>query len=75
MTEPKFIPLATYREYPEEEMTGRTAAFLADMQRRRTVRHFSNRSVPREVIESCLLSAGTAPRGAKSTTVASCRCE
>ena len=34
------------------------------MQRRRTVRHFSDRPVPREVIEECLLTAGTAPSGA-----------
>lgn len=45
-------------------MTRRAAAFLAEMQRRRTVRYFSSRPVPREVIESCLLAAGTAPSGA-----------
>jgi iodotyrosine deiodinase len=64
MTEPKFIPLTTYREYPQEDMARRAAAFLAEMQRRRTVRYFSSRPVPREIIESCLLAAGTAPSGA-----------
>jgi len=39
-------------------------AFLARMRRRRTVRDFSDRPVPREVIERCLLAAGTAPNGA-----------
>jgi iodotyrosine deiodinase len=34
------------------------------MQRRRTIREFSNRAVPREVIESCIQAAGTAPSGA-----------
>ena len=34
------------------------------MQHRRTVRHFSDRPVPREIIEECLLAAGTAPSGA-----------
>ncbi|CAN5717870.1 nitroreductase family protein [soil metagenome] len=34
------------------------------MQQRRTVREFSSRAVPREVIESCLLAAGSAPSGA-----------
>ena len=34
------------------------------MRRRRTVRDFSPRPVPREVIEDCLLAAGTAPNGA-----------
>jgi len=34
------------------------------MQRRRTVRHFSDQPVPPEVIDYCLLAAGTAPSGA-----------
>ncbi len=34
------------------------------MQGRRTVRDFSDRTVPREVIENCLRAAGTAPNGA-----------
>jgi nitroreductase len=34
------------------------------MQRRRTIREFSDRPVPRELIETCLRTAGTAPSGA-----------
>ena len=34
------------------------------MARRRTVRDFSDRPVPREVIEDCLRTAGSAPNGA-----------
>jgi nitroreductase len=34
------------------------------LQRRRTIRTFSSRSVPREIIEECLRAAGTAPSGA-----------
>ncbi|MCI0394813.1 MAG: nitroreductase family protein [Chloroflexi bacterium] len=64
MTHPKFIPLPAYREYPVEEMKTRAAAFYADIKRRRTVRDFSNRPVPREIIEDCLRAAGTAPNGA-----------
>lgn len=64
MTQPKFIPLESYREYPPEEMKRRAASFRKEMQRRRTVRCFSSRPVPREVIEECLLTAGTAPCGA-----------
>jgi len=64
MTKPKFIPLANYREYPLEEMKQRAAAFYTEMQRRRTVRHFSDRPVPREIIEDCLRAAATAPSGA-----------
>ena len=45
-------------------MIDRALAFQADMARRRTVRHFSDRAVPREVIEACLAAAGTAPSGA-----------
>ncbi len=64
MPQPKFIPLAHYHEYPVEEMKQRAAEFYADIKRRRTVRHFSDRPVPREVIEDCLRAAGTAPNGA-----------
>jgi nitroreductase len=38
--------------------------FLETMRRRRTVRDFSDRRVPRDVIADCLLAAGTAPNGA-----------
>lgn len=64
MTTPAFIPLPAYREYPLEEMQQRAADFYADIQRRRTVRDFSERPVPRDIIENCLLAAGTAPNGA-----------
>jgi iodotyrosine deiodinase len=57
------VPL-TYREYPVAEMAQRAADFYAEMRRRRSVRHFSDRPVPREVIEECLRAAGTAPSGA-----------
>lgn len=45
-------------------MKQRAADFRRDMQRRRTVRQFSDRPVPREIIEECLLVAGSAPNGA-----------
>ncbi|MFQ5596130.1 MAG: nitroreductase family protein [Anaerolineae bacterium] len=64
MTKPTFWPLANYREYPVEEMKQRAAAFYADMRPRRSVRHFSDRPVPREIIENCLRTAVTAPSGA-----------
>lgn len=64
MSKTKFIPLPEYREFPEPEMKKRAAEFYADIRRRRTVRDFSNRPVTREVIENCLLAAGTAPNGA-----------
>jgi nitroreductase len=64
MAEPVFVPLPAYQEYPESEMRRRAAAFYADMVRRRTVREFSDRPVPREVIENCVRTAGLAPNGA-----------
>lgn len=64
MPSPQFLPLASYQEYPLDEMLKRAAAFREMMQRRRTVRHFSSRPVPREIIADCLLAAGSAPSGA-----------
>ncbi|KAA0230673.1 nitroreductase family protein [candidate division KSB1 bacterium] len=64
MPSPQFLPLASYQEFPLDEMLTRAAAFREMMQRRRTVRHFSSRPVPREIIADCLLAAGSAPSGA-----------
>lgn len=62
--EPVFLPLSTYREYEASEMRSRVAALREDMLRRRTVRQFSSRPVPRQIIEECLTIAGSAPSGA-----------
>jgi len=64
MTEPKMEPLAAWRRLPEADMIARAQEFLATMRRRRTVRDYRPDPVPRAVIESCLLAAGTAPSGA-----------
>ena len=58
------VPLSSYEEYPPEEMRRRVADFYADVDRRRTVREFSDRPVPRDIIETALKAAGTAPSGA-----------
>ena len=58
------IPLTDFREYPVEEMRERLNDFYADVSRRRTVREFSDRPVPRDIIETALKAAGTAPSGA-----------
>lgn len=58
------IALSDYREYPIEEMRQRITAFYADINRRRTVRDFADRAVPRDIIETALKAAGTAPSGA-----------
>ena len=53
-----------FSEHSTADMLDRAISFREEMQRRRTVRQFSNRPVPREIIEECLLAAGTAPSGA-----------
>lgn len=58
------IALRNYREYPVEVMLGRAEEFAGLMHKRRTVRDFSSRPVPRAIIEHCLSAAGSAPSGA-----------
>jgi nitroreductase len=62
-SEPSFVPLGHSR-LPLEESLRRATAFLAQMQARRTTRHFSPEAVPRELIEHAIATAGTAPSGA-----------
>lgn len=57
-------PLDDYQEYPQDEMTARAQSFYESAKRRHSVRHFDSRPFPREVIEQCILAAGTAPNGA-----------
>ncbi|MGC1293360.1 MAG: nitroreductase family protein, partial [Candidatus Acidiferrales bacterium] len=64
MSEPVFLPLSTYQEFPVDEMKRRARSFRDEMLRRRTVRQFSTRAVPREIIDDCLAVAGSAPSGA-----------
>ena len=51
-------------ELPPDRMLQEAESFLEKMRLRRTVRDYSDRPVPREVIERCILAAGTAPNGA-----------
>jgi nitroreductase len=64
MSEKNFRLLTEFREYPVKEMKTRAIDFYSDMKRRRSVRRFSERSVPREIIENCLRAASSAPSGA-----------
>ena len=59
-----YTSLPDYREYPVEEMRARARDYNFEMNRRRTVRRFSDRPVPRDIIENCIHSAATAPSGA-----------
>ncbi|SET83340.1 nitroreductase family protein [Thalassotalea agarivorans] len=57
-------PLSDFIEYPQEEMLARSQAFLADISRRHSIRSFSDKAVPKEIIENCIMAAGKAPSGA-----------
>lgn len=61
---PEFEPLAKFQLIDELEMRARAEQFYNDIRRRRTVREFSDRPVPVEIINNCILAAGTAPSGA-----------
>ncbi|TNE64285.1 MAG: nitroreductase family protein [Alphaproteobacteria bacterium] len=60
----KFKPLEGFEHRDAGEMSARAAEFLALMKKRRTIREFSGRPVPRDVIENAILTAGSAPSGA-----------
>lgn len=49
---------------PEPEMLARARAFAVEMGRRRTVREYADREVPRAIIEDAIRAAGSAPSGA-----------
>ena len=56
-------PLA-FTHYSEDEQRLRAREFLRELASRRTVRQFSDRPVPLDVLEDCIAAAGTAPSGA-----------
>lgn len=63
MTETEFEPLE-FTEISPEEMISTSRSFYLDVKRRRTVREFSDRPIPDDVIKNAILAAGTAPSGA-----------
>lgn len=58
-----FIPYE-HVEYPVDDMIDRSNSFYEFMNNRRSVRHFSNRKVPKSVVENIIRAASTAPSGA-----------
>lgn len=58
------IPLPYHSCYSDAEILARAQSFHQLMHQRRTVRQFSAKPVAREVIETAILTAGTAPSGA-----------
>ena len=63
MKEYPFIPYSKI-SYSEEEIQLRSKKHLEYFDKRRTVREFSDKSIPEEIINNIILSASTAPSGA-----------
>jgi iodotyrosine deiodinase len=64
MSEPAPIQLSQFHERPVAEMQARALKFAQRMHLRRSVRDFSNRAVPRDIIENVIRAASSAPSGA-----------
>ena len=64
MDEYESLPWPAYPELTDAERIDRARAFRESMVTRRSCRAFTDRPVPREVIEQALIAAGSAPSGA-----------
>jgi iodotyrosine deiodinase len=64
MTLPRLVPAPKIDNRSDNELLRRAHKFYETMQRRRTIRDFSDRPVSRKLIEYCICAAGTAPSGA-----------
>lgn len=64
MTTPPPPPRRPYRPRTPDDPAEAAHAFLQCMTERRSVREFSDRPVPKALIESLIAAAGTAPSGA-----------
>ncbi|MDA9770604.1 nitroreductase family protein [Emcibacteraceae bacterium] len=60
----KALPIPDKWEMSDKEMISKSEEFYELMKKRHTVREYSSRPVPREVIENCIRAAGLAPSGA-----------
>jgi iodotyrosine deiodinase len=60
----RLVPAPRIDERSDDDLRRRAREFYFEMRRRRTIRDFSDRPVPREIIEDCIRAAGTAPSGA-----------
>nr|WP_293371942.1 nitroreductase family protein [Nevskia sp.] len=60
----RHLPLPPRDEQPQEAMCAAAARFADDMHRRRTVREYSPRAVPRQLIIDAVRAAASAPSGA-----------
>jgi iodotyrosine deiodinase len=53
-----------FQEFTGEDMQSRSETFLNEMSKRRSIRTFSDRSIPIEIIYNCIQTAASAPSGA-----------
>ena len=61
--ENKFIPYKT-SNFSAEELIEKSQKYFQKINKRRSVRDFSDKEVPKEVIENIIKTAGSAPSGA-----------
>lgn len=61
---PRTVPVPHRPDWTVDHMRERARGFYDELRLRRTVRDFSSRPVPREILEDCIRAAGTAPNGA-----------
>jgi nitroreductase len=64
MSDPQNLPPPAFEHRTDAELLRHAREFRDLVSRRRTVRDFDPRPVPREVIEACIAAAGSAPSGA-----------
>jgi iodotyrosine deiodinase len=65
MTQPHdHILLPDFERLDAAQMRDRAEAILANLQRRHSIRAFSDAPVPQDIIQACIAAAGTAPSGA-----------
>lgn len=58
------VPLASKAQLTSAEGLERSSQYLETMSSRRTVRQFSDQPVPKDIIDTAVRAAGTAPSGA-----------
>ena len=58
------VPLPDRQHLSDEAARRAALAYFEHVRKRHSVRAFSDRPVPREIIETCIRAAGTAPSGA-----------
>ncbi len=61
--QPQFIPF-TKESLSNDQMIEKSKLFYLEMNKRRSIRFFSSKSFPKEILENIVLTAGTAPSGA-----------